>query len=820
MNNKEGVFREIKFSVMSESDILNMSVLEITNPKLFGTNSVQDPRLGPGVPESRATCVTCQNSSFNCPGHFGHIKLNYPIFHPLFEDEIIKVLKIFCFRCFRFIRVNSDGSFPPIEKITKWTEKRYICPHCGAPQPTWSYGQKNIFIKCDSGGKQLTCTTRDIHSILSNLNKHDLEVVGITAWPENMIITVLPVVPPCCRPSLHTEEKINDDHLTVQYSEILKANLSIDSSIDELSQSAAISTLIWRISVLINNPGCKGKYNTNGKIIQGFGQRLAGKDGLPRENLMGKRVDQSGRTVIGAEPTLRIDQVSIPEKMARILTREEIVCIYNQTVLDSMFKNGKVLSVHRNGKLVKTDCLQIGDIINRQLQDGDTVLINRQPTLHKGSMISFKAVISQSKTICFNLSNAKTFNADFDGDEMNIHVPQKYNEVAELEELSSIENHILSERNGTANIVLVQDNILSLYLMSYENTRIEKCQLHDMCMYLVDLNGESWNVAKITQKIAHITRVSGHSATGRGVMSLCFPDDFNYSTDEICFKEGVLIEGIYNKSVSAKITELIFHLYGEATVKMVINNLQFLSNRWLSLRGFTVGFEDCLLKSKETYEAVEDTVNMCFVRAEAINHKMRHKRIREMRTQEELNNARNIGMKIAKEGFFPNNNFNHTVKSGSKGDFFNIAQISGVLGQQYLHGARIKTHLNDGKRTLPHYLDNLTDIKDKYESNGFIRHSFLRGLDPREAYFHAVVGRSGVVSTALSTSESGYMQRKIVKLTEDIHISNKGTVIDEAGLIYQFYYSNGLDVIHSPSPNIIQNIIDKQMFTAQESELF
>jgi DNA-directed RNA polymerase beta' subunit len=813
MSHSEGVFTEIKFSVMSESDILNMSVLEITNTKLFGENSVQDPRLGPGVPESRVICVTCQNSSFNCPGHFGHIRLNYPIFHPLFEDEIIKVLKIFCFRCFRFIRINPDGSFPQIEKIVKWTEKKYICPHCGASQPTWSYSQKNFTIKCDSGEKQLLCSTRDIRSILSNFNKHDLEIIGITSWPENMIITVLPVVPPCCRPSLHTEEKINDDHLTVQYSEILKANFAIDPEASVQSQAASISTLIWRISVLINNPGCKGKYNTNGKIIQGFGQRLAGKDGLPRENLMGKRVDQSGRTVIGAEPTLRIDQVSIPNKMASVLSREETVCIYNKHVIDELFRKGKILSVQRNEKLVKVDSLQLGDIVNRQLQTGDTVLINRQPTLHKGSMIAFKAVLSDSKTICFNLSNAKTFNADFDGDEMNIHVPQKYNEVAELDILSSIENNILSERNGTANIVLVQDNILSLYLMSYEDTEIEEYQLHDICMYLVDLDGNHWDARQIVDKIAHITKMSCSPLNGKGVISLCFPSDFNYSND-IHFKQGVLVDGLYTKATSAKIIEMIYHLYGERTVKMVINNLQFLSNRWLSLRGFTVGFEDCLLKSSESYEAVEDSVNMCFARAEAIAHKMRHRRIREMRTQEELNNARNIGMKIARDGFHADNNFNHTVKSGSKGDFFNIAQISGVLGQQYLHGARIKTVLNDGKRTLSHYPEEISDIKDKYESNGFIRHSFLRGLSPREAYFHAVVGRSGVVSTALSTSESGYMQRKIVKLTEDIHISNKGTVIDEAGLIYQFYFSDGLDVLHSPSPDIIQNIIGKQMFTA------
>jgi DNA-directed RNA polymerase beta' subunit len=806
---REAIFSEIQFSVMSEQEILSMSALELSSTKLSGEGSVCDARLGPSVPDN-SICPTCKATSIKCTGHFGHIRLNYPIFHPLFEKEIIKVLKIFCYSCFRFIRNATDGSYVEFDKIIKWSDKKYVCPHCGAQQPQWMYDDRNITIKMSFGAeKGLTCRPSDIRAIMASFNKEDLEHIGILTWPENMIITVLPIIPPCCRPSVHSDGKINDDHLTIQYAEIIKANLAVKKEKQPQEQFDAIKTLIWRIGTLFNNSSSKNKYHSSGKAIQGYRQRLSGKKGLLRENLMGKRVDQSGRTVIGPEPTLRIDQVAIPEKMAKVLTREEIVTPYNINLMKKYFSDGVITMVTRGEKTISRDFideLKVGDVVDRNLIDGDIVLINRQPSLHMGSMIAFKTVVSKSKTICFNLSNAKSFNADFDGDEMNLHVPQKYTEVAELEELSSIGNHILSQRNGSANIVLVQDNILSLYLMAHENTQIERHQLNDITMFLVDERGKPWSISSIVEKIEHIEKIIPAS-TGRGIISLCFPNDFNYKTADVEFKAGVFVRGTYNKDLSGKLIQLLFHLYGESLVIMIINNLQFISNRWLSIRGFSVGFEDCLLSDEGAYNAVKSTIMGCFARAEATKESIGHERIREIRVQEELNNARNIGQKIAREGFRPGNNFCHTVNSGSKGDFFNIAQISGCLGQQYYYGGRINPSLNEGKRSLPHYLFGDTDLKRQYESRGFVRHSFLRGLDPREMFMHAVVGRTGVISTALSTADSGYMQRRIVKLTEDIHVSNDGTLRDETGQIYSFHYGDGLDVCHSPSADIVKHIV-------------
>jgi DNA-directed RNA polymerase beta' subunit len=166
-------------------------------------------------------------------------------------------------------------------------------------------------------------------------------------------------------------------------------------------------------------------------------------------------------------------------------------------------------------------------------------------------------------------------------------------------------------------------------------------------------------------------------------------------------------------------------------------------------------------------------------------------------------------MRIAKEGLHPKNNFLSTVHSGSKGDFFNIAQIAGLLGQQNFRGRRVSNLLNNGKRSLYHYDWELKEDKDSYEARGFIRHSFLRGLNPREQYFHAVSGREGITDTALGTGETGYMQRRIIKLMEDVHIANDGTIRDDCNRIYQFYYGRyGLDTTGVPALTDLANEIN------------
>ena len=255
--------------------------------------------------------------------------------------------------------------------------------------------------------------------------------------------------------------------------------------------------------------------------------------------------------------------------------------------------------------------------------------------------------------------------------------------------------------------------------------------------------------------------------------------------------EGVLKNT--NFSSHNSIIQLLYKEYGKDTTATFIDNVQFLTNKWLSMTGFSVGIKDCI--ATKTSE-IEDAIEKCFIEAKGIEETTSHLGIREIRVNAALNKARDIGMRIAKNALTKGNAFLATVGSGSKGDFFNIAQITGVIGQQNLQGRRVPMQLNKGTRTLPHYPFKGMTKEMEYESRGFIRHSFIHGLNPQEFYFHAMSGREGITDTAMGTSKSGYMQRKIIKVMEDLQVKYDGTVRNPEGNIYQFAYGDdGLDPI-------------------------
>ena len=289
---------------------------------------------------------------------------------------------------------------------------------------------------------------------------------------------------------------------------------------------------------------------------------------------------------------------------------------------------------------------------------------------------------------------------------------------------------------------------------------------------------------------------------GKGVISLFLPPDLEYEykngadPDEPIVKihKGVLYEGSFDKSIlgSAHLSliTILNKEYGPDSAMYFIDCIQFCTSQWLMNFGFTVGLGDCLVSDPTKAQEVKDNIRKCFIEADGIKTTTTHPGVREMRVNGALNKAKDIGLKIAKDSLAKDNNFISTVTSGSKGDFFNIAQITGLLGQQNLKGARVPLTMNSGRRSLPHYPFEGMTPEMEYESRGFIASSFIEGLNPREFYFHAMSGREGITDTAMGTATSGYMQRRIVKLTEDILCQYDGTVRDHSGKIYQMAYGD------------------------------
>ena len=364
-------------------------------------------------------------------------------------------------------------------------------------------------------------------------------------------------------------------------------------------------------------------------------------------------------------------------------------------------------------------------------------------------------VIHNEKTFRFNLSIAKSFNADFDGDEMNIHVPQSLEAQAELRMISSSKNFIISAQSSRPNMCIVQDSLLGAYRMTKGIQTVRKDQFYDISLKL------GLSIKEVQNKIQNIRKIYKEKGKktqcfhGKGLISLALPNDLNYekknniNPEEPIVKiyKGVLYEGTLDKStlgaVNNSLIQIIHKEYGPDITATFIDSIQFITNNWLLIDGFSIGIEDCLVKDGKKSQEISDVIKKCLIEAETLRITTSHPGIREVRITGSLNKAKDIGLKIAKDSLDINNNFLSTVKSGSKGDYFNICQITGLLGQQNLLGQRVNPVLNNGQRTLPHYPFEDLSIEMGYESRGFIDSSFICGLNPRQFFMHAMSGREG-----------------------------------------------------------------------------
>jgi DNA-directed RNA polymerase II subunit RPB1 len=405
---------------------------------------------------------------------------------------------------------------------------------------------------------------------------------------------------------------------------------------------------------------------------------------------------------------------------------------------------------------------------------------------------------------------------------MNIHVPQQYDARAELDILSSTKSNIMSSQSSKSNISIVQDSLLGAYLMCKREDIIPKHIFNNILM-----KGDGWDMNFIDNKIKHIKEVLEELGkdesilyTGKGLISFMLPDDFFYvkktnaNTKEpfVRIFKGVLYEGAFNKSILGSshnsIIQTLHKEYNQDICMNFVNNIQFITNEWLCHYSFSVGIGDCIAK-KETENTINETIVKCFIEAKQIEEATQHPKIKEARINGALSKAKDIGMKIAKDSLHENNGFVSSVTSGAKGDFFNIAQISGLVGQQNISGNRITPVLNRGRRTLPHYAFENLSMEDEFESRGFIKNSFLKGLTPQEFWFHAMSGREGVSDTALKTAQSGYIQRKMVKVMEDVQVRYDGTVRNSSGSIIQWVYGDdGMDRANTIVLNDKSEVLD------------
>lgn len=897
-NVKEMEIEKIRFSLFSEKDIQKNAVCEITNTKMMGPNSVYDERMG--TLQNGRKCQSCGLTNKDCVGHFGFIRLNMEIIHPLYIKQVLSILRCLCYKCNRLLitpeilTLHHLHKLPRILRLHRLVdkiEKQTDCGHCKTSVCKYiiSSSDKQIYRILKGDHQTITRTLvpdKEAFQILHTMNEKDLpwfgygEINGL--HPEQMIIRVLPVLPPVARPYIISENVTCDDDLTIQYLEIIKANNHLSQIMNGTEEENSttpgpssaqsrkqkyIHLLKFRIRSLFDNSSGSSKHS-NGRPLRGIKKRLTGKEGLIRNNLMGKRVDKSARSVIGPDPTLKTTEIAVPPEVAAVLCYSVRANRYNLEKIKEWIEQDKVnyiirdngnmrinaryaLSrqqtrlmngdwiersngsgplelvkkdaalvkinkgdrVYRNGKWLedvrpvirKSFQIGIGDIIERSLMDGDILLLNRQPTLHKGSMIAQTVRIRPGKTIRMNLAVTKTFNADFDGDEMNLHCPASVETENELRELSSLKNHLVNCQSSQPNIVIVQDSLTGAYLMTREEQWLTRSELFQ-CMMRMDpfpdhlLEDKINTIETMGWDQMLLKGLQGSSSRryhGRFLFSMILPKDFSYRVGAIRIEQGILLEGVITKKqLGSSHTSILAYLtkeYGSSRCIEFLDNVQFITNAFLMCHGFSIGLKDCIVEERAR---INEAIDRSFVKASSVEDQVKNEKIREAYMGTALSGARDTGMMIAQKSMTRDNNFITTVTSGSKGDFFNIAQITGVVGQQYLAGGRIPCMLSHQTRTLPHYPFEKSKFShnEMFESRGFVRSSFVNGLNMREFFFHAMTGREGITDTAMKTATSGYIQRRMIKIAEDIQIQYDHTVRNNNQSIIQFNYGgSGLD---------------------------
>ncbi|AJU96180.1 Rpo21p [Saccharomyces cerevisiae YJM1355] len=863
--------KEVQFGLFSPEEVRGISVAKIrfpetmdetqTRAKIGGLN---DPRLG--SIDRNLKCQTCQEGMNECPGHFGHIDLAKPVFHVGFIAKIKKVCECVCMHCGKLL-LDEHNELMRQALAIKDSKKRFaaiwtlcktkmVCETdvpseddptqlvsrggCGNTQPTirkdglklvgsW----KKDRATGDADEPELrVLSTEEILNIFKHISVKDFTSLGfneVFSRPEWMILTCLPVPPPPVRPSISfNESQRGEDDLTFKLADILKANISLETLEHNGAPHHAIeeaeSLLQFHVATYMDNDiaGQPQALQKSGRPVKSIRARLKGKEGRIRGNLMGKRVDFSARTVISGDPNLELDQVGVPKSIAKTLTYPEVVTPYNIDRLTQLVRNGP--NEHPGAKYVIRDSgdridlryskragdiqLQYGWKVERHIMDNDPVLFNRQPSLHKMSMMAHRVKVIPYSTFRLNLSVTSPYNADFDGDEMNLHVPQSEETRAELSQLCAVPLQIVSPQSNKPCMGIVQDTLCGIRKLTLRDTFIELDQVLNMLYWVPDWDGVIPTPAIIKPKPLW---------SGKQILSVAIPNGihlqrFDEGTTLLSPKDngmliidGQIIFGVVEKKTVGSSNGGLIHVVtrekGPQVCAKLFGNIQKVVNFWLLHNGFSTGIGDTIADGPTMREITEtiaeakkkvlDVTKEAQANLLTAKHGMTLRESFEDNVVRFLNEARDKAGRLAEVNLKDLNNVKQMVMAGSKGSFINIAQMSACVGQQSVEGKRIAFGFVD--RTLPHF------SKDDYspESKGFVENSYLRGLTPQEFFFHAMGGREGLIDTAVKTAETGYIQRRLVKALEDIMVHYDNTTRNSLGNVIQFIYGeDGMDAAH------------------------
>jgi len=839
----------LSYGIIDRQTIDRIAACEITNinKSKDPTNTTNDPRLG--TIENNTLCATCEKTNEECPGHLGVIKLPVNIIHPFFRLIVMKVLQSVCHVCKSLLMTEeylketgiiSYSSFVRLSKIADESKDGKIpctlgcqCNPIFKSQKSADNSEIDMFCITKIGKQEIShsISVEKIKNILSNISDKDVKLMGFqNNHPVNFIVDFIPVIPISARPYNIRDTKIQDDYLTSTYSDILSKIIEYHQenggcqNPDDMkkryteksdkmirSKEECVRQIIYLLDHSIQN--CNQEYKRSpSDPCKAINDRISGKESLIRGHMMGKRADFTGRTVLGPNRSISFGEIATPTLMKSQLTVPERVTIYNYEYLMNLSEEGKISYLcpeHGvfSGRKLKYDknkhTINIGDKVGRHSEDGDIILFNRQPTLHKNSMLGYVCKFQEKMSVGIHLSSTTGHNADFDGDEGNIHMLQSIDSQVEGRLLMYAGNNINMSKNSGPAVGMTFNGVTGAYLLTRPGLVLTKEEFQNGLDYVYQFETDNYvktNLETLKERVEQVSSESYYS--GRSLCSILFPPDFTYTylmddKEDVIIRRGVLISGQLTKvhvgDSPSTIVQSIYKQYGKQDTIDFISNATFLFNWYSEKYGLSISLRDSMPGRLEEFQEIKKK------KFEELNRKILNFPKLEDATETEIaQQERDISLLITNESkevekiFFKeylekNSSLDVMVKSKAKGKDQQIQFITAFLGQIWVNNVRPCKAITNGKRWLPTFH---VDDESIY-SRGFSTNSFFEGLDPDSYFANSQASRIGVADQQLKTSTTGLLQRRMVKAQENLIVKYDGTVRNHNNIIFQFNYGAG-----------------------------
>lgn len=861
--------------VIRAKSVVSITLASTTDHGKPKSQGLMDSRMG--STDRAMLCQTCQKPY--CAGHFGMIEFPFHVYLVGHLKRIVALLRCVCCACVQPLFTPEQivmwniADIKRTEQLRAVAEKcrsriKSLCTTCDTPVPEYAEDNR-IFIKRTFSPEDPLSpeermfyaepfTAEEAFSIIDKISPETLMCLGILpkiSHPRDAIPKCIQVLPPAQRPTLRIADcgkTRGEDDMTVIYQDIIRAKAELELKLETNNslQHPSVYQSYCKLQLMvacIGNPGLRkivvipgvSDHSARGlvRVLNGLHKRLSGKTGRFRSSLGANRTDFSARTVVGIDMCKDIWKLGVPQCRMRILTEPVRVTDINMEDMQTRV----MIGAHAKGgantvlqpqtgyaprmislALMKTEqryalaaSLRVGWIVERHLQEGDWVWFNRQPTLHRMNMMAFQIYPVPGLTFRLPLPCTRPFNADYDGDEMNLHVPQTIEAKSEAAMLMNVAENMMSPSSTTAIVALVQESLVAWYRLTSRNTLLTRDSFMQLCAQ-IDHSPNAPNYAEhpymgptrghiIIPQPCILKSSKGPRWSGKQILSMLLPPSTTFikavrdgdikspeswlgeKEEIVILRKGELLLGRLCKSVLGSGPSLVHILWkdiGPWAAAKFVSDAQRIGNAWNAVDSISVGIRECLIDTT-TEQQVDDLVSLCMGKIDSISHTQFSEAIKEARIQALLQDLLRQAGSLVLGRLNPSHALPTLAACGAKGTPLNLAQIMGLLGQQSIGGQRVQ-HMDTrmGKRGLLCFKPGDTTP----EAKGFIATSFIMGQTPPEFFHASMAGREGIVTTAVETANTGYNQRKMVKMSEGEVVANDGTVRVTSGDVVALNY--------------------------------